>query len=85
MGYLREAEDDEDDDDEVEEGLSGFRADISASRHLRKELGGVRDEVGVSTEMSWQDTDWRREWRKTIYHNKSVRGLLGAQRRFFHI
>ncbi len=52
MGYLREAEDDEDDDDEVGEGLSGFRADISASRHLRKELGGVRDEVGVSTEMS---------------------------------
>ncbi len=60
MGYLREAEDDEDDDDEVGEGLSGFRADISASRHLRKELGGVRDEVGVSTEMSWQDTDC--EW-----------------------
>ncbi len=56
MGCLREGEDDEDDDDEdvdeVGEGLSGFRADISACTHLRKELGGVREEVGVSTEMS---------------------------------
>lgn len=58
MGCLREGEDDEDDDDdeddvdEVGEGLSGFRADISACTHLRQELGGVREEVGVSTEMS---------------------------------
>lgn len=52
MGCLSEGEDDEDDVDEVGEGLSGFRADISTCRHLRKELGGVREEVGVSAEMS---------------------------------
>lgn len=53
MGCLREGEDDDEDDvDEVGEGLSGFRTEISACRHLRKELGGVREEVAVSTEMS---------------------------------
>lgn len=55
MGCLREGEDDDEDDvdeDDVGEGLSGLRADISACRHLRKELGGVREEVAVSTEMS---------------------------------
>lgn len=67
----REGEDDEDDEDvadEVGEGLS----DRSDCRDLRKEVGGVREMVGVSTEMSWQDIDGDCKYNMTIWASESL-------------
>lgn len=44
--------DDEDDADDVGEGLSQFISDRSPCKEPRKEAGGVRDDGGMSSEMS---------------------------------